>query len=125
MMPTGEACDVAKTLQNSLMGRLLPLSRFCLLRENGLHYSEGIAHLGYKETMVDPSVSVDFSGKDPKAIWVDPEKRPWRFLTALLGFVAQNGNQGFDCYHLRLGLLRARMEVNMLGIWSGGLRVKR
>lgn len=122
-MPVGEACDTAKTLQNSLMGRLLPLSRFCLLTDDGLHYSEGIAHLGYKESMVDPSVSVDFSGKEPKVIWVDPEKRPWRFLTALLGFVAQTSTQGFDCYHLRLGLLRARSEVDILGIWSGGLRV--
>lgn len=123
VMPTGEDCDTAKGLQNSLMGRLLPISRFCLLADDGLHYSEGIAHLGYKESMVDPSVSVDFSGKDAKVIWVDPEKRPWRFLTALLGFVAQTGAQGFDCYHLRLGLLRARAQVKMLGIWSGGLRV--
>ena len=122
-MPTGEACDTAKTLQSSLMGRLLPLSRFCLLTETGLHYSEGIAHPGYKESMVDPSVSVDFSAKDAKVIWVDPEKRPWRFLSALLGFIGQTGTQGFDCYYLRLGLLRARSEVNMLGIWSGGLRV--
>lgn len=122
-MPTGEACEIAKAMQNSLMGRLVPLSRFCLLADSGLHYSEGIAHLGYKESMVDPSVSVDFSGKDAKVIWVDPEKRPWRFLTALLGFVAQTGTQGFDCYQLRLGLLRARTQVNMLGIWSGGLRV--
>lgn len=123
LMPTGEDCAIAKALQNSLMGRLLPLSRFCLLTETGLHYSEGIAHPGYKENMVDPSVSVDFSGKDAKVIWVDPEKRPWRFLTALLGFITQTGAQGFDCYHLRLGLLRARSEVATLGIWSGGLRV--
>jgi CRISPR system Cascade subunit CasA len=122
-MPTGEACDTAKSLQNSLMGRLLPLSRFCLLAETGLHYSEGIAHQGYKENMADPSVSVDFSGKDPKAIWVDPEKRPWRFLTALLGFLAQSGNSGFDCYQLRFGLQRARSKVEILGVWSGGLRV--
>lgn len=122
-MPIGEACDIAKALQNSLMGRLLPLSRFCLLAETGLHYSEGIAHQGYKESMIDPSVSADFSGKKPKAIWVDPEKRPWRFLTALLGFLAQMGNSGFDCYQLRFGLLRARSQVEMLGIWSGGLRV--
>lgn len=122
VMPTGEACDTAKALQASLMGRLLPLSRFCLLAKTGLHYSEGITHQGYKESMIDPSVSVDFSGKDPKAIWVDPEKRPWRFLTALLGFLAQTSNTGFDCYQLRFGLPRAR-SVEMLGIWSGGLRV--
>ncbi len=122
-MPDGENCETAKKLQSSLMGRLVPLSRFCLLAETGLHYSEGIAHQGYKESMIDPSVSVDFSGKDPKVIWVDPEKRPWRFLSALLGFLAQTGNSGFDCYQLRFGLLRARSQVEILGIWSGGLRV--
>lgn len=122
-MPIGEDCDTAKALKTSLMGRLLPLSRFCLLAETGLHYSEGIAHQGYKESMVDPTVSVDYSGKDPKVIWVDPEKRPWRFLTALLGFLAQTGSAGFDCYQLRFALPRARSKVGILGIWSGGLRV--
>jgi CRISPR system Cascade subunit CasA len=122
-MPTGEACETAKMLQTSLIGRLLPVSRFCLLAESGLHYSEGIAHAGYKEGMVDPSVSVDFSGKDAKAIWIDPERRPWRFLTALLSFLAQQSNQGFDCYYLRFGLPRARGQTESLGIWSGGLRV--
>ena len=46
LMPEGEACETAKNLQASLMGRLLPLSRFCLLTDTGLHYSEGIAHQG-------------------------------------------------------------------------------
>ncbi|GAB6141248.1 type I-E CRISPR-associated protein Cse1/CasA [Methylosoma difficile] len=119
-MPEGESCEAAKNLQNSLMGRLLPLSRFCLLGETGLHYSEGITHLGYKEGLVDPSVSADFSGKDPKALWVDPERRPWRFLTALLSFL---NKQNYDCYQLRLGLGRANRHADTFGIWSGGLRV--
>jgi CRISPR system Cascade subunit CasA len=123
-MPQGEDCADARRLKASLMGRLLPLSRFCLLADSGLHYSQGIAHAGYKEGMADPTASVDYSGKDPKAIWVDPEKRPWRFLTALLGFLAQNSNQqGFNCQQLRFGLRRARSAVGLLGIWSGGLRV--
>ena len=123
LMPLGEDCDTAKNIQTSLMGRLIPLSRFCLLAEKGLHYSEGIAHQGYKESKVDPSISVDYSGKDPKVIWVDPERRPWRFLTALLSFLGQSSNTGFNCYHLSFGLKRARNHVNELGIWSGGLRV--
>ena len=124
-MPSGESCPQAKQLQNSLMGRLLPLSRFCLLTDGGVHYSEGIAHPGYKEGMVDPSVSVDFSGKDPKALWVDPEKRPWRHLTAMLSFLSQSSRGGFDCQQLRGGLPRARHHVETLGVWSGGLRVSR
>jgi CRISPR system Cascade subunit CasA len=123
IMPIGEDCDTAKGLKTSLIGRLLPLSHFCLLAETGLHYSEGMAHPGYKQSMIDPSVSADFSGINPKVIWVDPEKRPWRFLTALLGFLAQTGTSGFDCYQLRFGLPRARSRVEVLGIWSGGLRV--
>ena len=122
-MPTGESCATAKQLQNSLIGRLLPLSRFCLLAEGGMHYSEGIAHASYKEGMIDPSVSINHSGKDAKVLWVDPEKRPWRFLTAMLGFLSQNAQGGFDCQQLRSGLPRARQQLETLGIWSGGLRV--
>ena len=121
--PQGENCQTAQALRNSLLGRLLPFSRFCLLTDSGLHYSEGIAHQGYKEGVFDPSVSVDFSGRDPKILWVDPEKRPWRSLTALLSFLEQDGNEGFNCYQLRFGLLRARSNAESLGIWSGGLRV--
>jgi CRISPR system Cascade subunit CasA len=122
-MPIGESCSVAETHKSSLMGRLVPLSRFCLLAENGLHYSEGIAHPGYKDSVIDPSISVNFSAADPKAIWADPGKRPWRMLTALLGFFSQASNKGFDCYQLRLNLQRALPHVRTLGIWSGGLRV--
>jgi CRISPR system Cascade subunit CasA len=122
-MPEGESCAIAEALKSSLMGRLVPLSRFCLLADNGLHYSEGIAHSGYKDGVVDPSVSVNFSAKDTKAIWVDPEKRPWRLLTALLSFFSQASNKGFDCYQLRLNLGRAIRQMPSIGIWSGGLRV--
>jgi CRISPR system Cascade subunit CasA len=122
-MPDGEQCEKATQLQQSLMGRLIPLSRFCLLNDAGLHYSEGIAHQGYKEGMVDPSVAVNFSGKDAKALWVDTERRPWRFLTAMLSFMSAGGS-GFDCYHLMMGLPRARRtHLINIGLWSGGLRV--
>jgi len=121
-MPQGEVCSIAQHLQQSLIGRLIPISRFCLLSDNGLHYSEGIAHPNYKSGVVDPSVAVDFTKNPPKLIWVDSERRPWRFLTALLSFMEANSGS-FKCYHLSLGLLRARQETTKIGIWSGGLKV--
>lgn len=122
-MPEGEQCEKANNLQNSLMGRLLPLSRFCLLNEAGLHYSEGITHQSYKDGMVDPSVAVNFASKEAKVLWVDTERRPWRFLTAMLSFMSANSG-GFDCFHLTLGLPRAcRTHLTNIGLWSGGLRV--
>ncbi len=121
-MPEGEACAVAKQLQQTLMGRLLPLSRFCLLTDNGLHYSEGLAHLDYKSGVVDPSVAVDFKSKNPKVIWVDTERRPWRFLTALLSFMgAEAGN--YECHYIKQCLFRAKEQEASIGVWSGGLRV--
>lgn len=122
-MPKGENCDIAQKLKNSVMGRLLPLSRFCLLTNLGLHYSEGITHLDYADGLVDPSVSVNFSEKKPKVIWVNPDKRPWRYLTALLSFLDLNQNKKFDCIHLQVGLKRSRDNTSCIGIWSGGIKV--
>lgn len=121
-MPVSEDCSTAKMLQQSLMGRLVPLSRFCLLNQNGLHYTEGVNHLGHKEGVIDPSIAVDFSGKEAKVIWVDTTRKPWRFLTALLSFMSANGNS-FNCFQLRYGLARARPFTAQIGLWSGGLRV--
>lgn len=122
-MPEGEDCAVARELKGSLMGRLVPLCRFCLLADGGLHYSEGIAHANYKDGQCDPTVAVNWSGKDPKALWCNPEKRPWRELTALLSFIAQQQGAGFECLQLRAGLGRACDVVEVVSIWSGGLRV--
>jgi CRISPR system Cascade subunit CasA len=125
-IPEGENCETAKQLQNSLMGRLIPLSRFCLLNETGLHYSEGIAHLDYKTGMVDPSVA--FSDQKKQVLWVNTERRPWRSLIALLSFMEAN-NGGFNCYYIRQGFERmakvptAEIPIAKIGLWSGGLRV--
>lgn len=121
-MPQGECCDTARRHQQSLMGRLLPLSRFCLLAESGLHYSEGIAHPDYKSGGIDPSIAINRKGKDPKVLWVNPSKRPWRELTGLLGFLAVAQSE-FDCLQLRLGTERAKLTDSPVAIWSGGLRV--
>lgn len=123
-MPEGEACPVAQGLQKTLMGRLVPLCRFCLLKEDGLHYSEGIAHADYKQGMFDPSVAVDTtSSKEIKAMWVNPEKRPWRELTALLGLFSQGKSRGFQCWQIDMGLQRLVAMYSTFSLWSGGLRV--
>ena len=68
-------------------------------------------------------MAINNVGKEPKALWVDPEKRPWRELTALLGFFEQGESQGFQSWQLRSGLERARDVTETFAIWSGGLRV--
>lgn len=122
-MPEGEDCLVAQDLKQSYMGRLLPLARFCLLTENGLHYSEGIAHANYKEGQPDLTIAVNYAGKDPKALWTNPDKRPWRDVTSLLSFIVQSQAQGFQCWQIQNSVSRVRDHLEVFSIWSGGLSV--
>jgi CRISPR system Cascade subunit CasA len=121
-MPVGEDCARARELKTTYLGRLVPLCRFTLLADDGLHYSEGLFYPGYAQGGFDLSTGVYFSAKKARALWVDTEKRPWRQLTSLLAFLA-NEKGVFDCYQLRFGLLRARAAVHTIGVWSGGLSV--
>jgi CRISPR system Cascade subunit CasA len=122
-MPLGEDDDIARALKTSLIGRLVPLSHFCLLNGDTVHYSEGIVHPGPAEGMVDPSTSFAVTAKGLKPLWVDAEKRPWRALPALLSFFSHLDNKSFDCLQLRLTVARAAQLRPMLTLWSGGLRV--
>lgn len=45
-----------------------------------------------------------------------PDKRPWRELTALLGFLAQQQTQGFNCLQLNAGIHRATGVVDSFTI---------
>lgn len=124
-MPKGEICEAANALKNSLMGTLVPMSRFMNIIENQLHYTDGVPTLSHKNGWKDTSISIDSSkNNDPKALWANVEKRPWRQLTALLSFMDTNGAKGFDCPLLRLcgnSLRLAKFES--VNIWAGGIAV--
>ena len=127
-MPRGEDCPAAQELKCSLMGRLVPMARFCLLASDGLKFTEGIVHPDYNVGMADPSASVDSSLSKPRILWADPEKRPWRQLPALLSFLAAGKPTGFQCLGLRKSIekamaLDASTADAFLGIWSGGVKL--
>ena len=54
---------------------------------------------------------------------MDPEKRPWRQLPALLSFLGNEKKGAFDCLQLRIGVPRVKKYLPGFGLWSGGLRV--
>jgi CRISPR system CASCADE complex protein CasA/Cse1 len=120
-MPLGENDSIAQKLKQSYMGRLLTLSRFLLFTDTGAHFTEGIIYNTDQERMLDPSISVCFSGKEPVALKVNTEIRPWRKLTALLSYVMDEKNK-YECPQIKLGLSRM-YEYQSFSIWSGGVRV--
>lgn len=123
-MPSGENCEIAKRLKNSYMGCLLAMSRFVLLKDDGIFYIEGIQYPSHTEGWFEPNISLDQSGGAIKALWLNVEKKPWRELTTLLSFFTSVNQGGFDCQQIRLGFQRVKLRGKPLGIWSGGLKVR-
>ena len=122
-MPVGENDDIAKSLKSSYMGRLIPINRFVLIDEDGIHNTEGITHPSYENYVVDPSVTVFFNAKPkPKVLWVDPEKKPWRMLTSMLSFWSTSKSDNFKCFQLE-NVLERKKDMTVFSIWSGGVRV--
>jgi CRISPR system Cascade subunit CasA len=121
-MPAGEDDTIARRLRESYLGRLVPLSRFVLLKSDGIHYSEGILYPGYKEGAQDASIAVMSNG-ERKALWANPDMRPWRQLPALLSFFDATSGDQFDCRLLRAAIPRVSRVRPTFALWSGGLKV--
>lgn len=117
-MPESESCERAKEYSTSYMSALVALSRFVFFSDNGIYYLEGISYPNTKDGWFEPSIFLDNSGKDIKVKYVDPEKRPWRELQALLSLK----NNNMECMAVRMGLERAH-HIKLACVWSAGLRV--
>ena len=122
-MPKCEDDEIAEKLKNTLMGRLIPLSRFCYLSDNFIKITEGIAHLNYKDGICDPSICVVNDEKEIKAIWASPDKNPWRDLESLLSFINTTSNSKCVCNQLRLAIERIKKLDTSFSIWSGGVKL--
>ena len=127
-MPQGEDCDTAKMLKGSLLGRLVPLCRFCLIENQNIHLTEGIQYSSSKEGIVDTTASLTLGDK-PKALLVNPMKRPWRELTAILS--TNLSSPALSCTQLTIFNRHSRTlstadpnnQYKQVHYWSGGLRV--
>lgn len=123
VLPSSEDCEIAKRYKSSYMAVLVSMSRFALLKDEGIYYMDGINYPSIKEGWFEPSLILDRSGSDIKTKYVDPDKRPWRELDSLLAFISGVESQSFECLSLRIGIDRARDIVPRFAVWSGGLKV--
>lgn len=122
-MPTGEGCVTAQKLKNSYLGCLVALSRFVFFEKDGIYYVEGIQYPSHKHGWREPTMAISDAKDTLKLLWVNPEKKPWRELTALLSFISNQNTEGFDCQQIRWSLERAK-SLDKFSVWSGGLKVR-
>lgn len=120
-MPAGEDDSAARRLKASFMSTLCAMSRFVLLKDDGVIYVEGIQYPSHKDGWREPFMTYNPEGK---IIWLDTGKKPWRNLTALLSTAFNGNTSSFNCPQISLLFGRARRVQPVVGIWSGGLQVR-
>jgi CRISPR system Cascade subunit CasA len=121
-MPRGENDAIAQRIKNGFMGNLCSLSRFVLLKDNGIIYMEGIQYPSHKDGWREPFLT--YNGKGQMK-WIDTGKKAWRNLDSLLALVfSGTDSSSFQCPQISLLLTRARKARSIFGIWSGGLQVR-
>ncbi len=120
-MPKGEDDERARELKSSYMATLLAMSRFVLLKDDGIMYTEGLQYPSHKEGWRETFMTYSSGGK---ILWCNLAKKPWRNLPALVSASFSSGSSEFFCPQISLLLLRTRTVLDIVGIWSGGLKVR-
>ena len=133
-MPKSENDEIARESKGTLLGHLMPLSRFIYFTDKGLFFTEGIVyHRSNKEAKkkkIDELPWREFSTSwrmnekgEMKYLSADVSKRPWRLLTSLL--VNKLDVTEFQNIGIRIAVkkLLAVSDYETFHIWSGGLDV--
>lgn len=127
-MPKTEDDAIARKSRSTLQGRLVPLSRFCLIENEGIHVTEGIVYHGYKEGSFDPSMllSKKTVGKavEPRLGWVHTDKKPWRELTAICSYLDAQTTSESSCQQVQFCISKLPEDREEITLWSGGLEVQ-
>ena len=131
-MPKSENDEIAKNSKDTLLGHLIPMSRFVYFTESGIFFTEGITyHLSKEEKKKNKdfvswkefSISWKLDEKNEmKYLSADVSKRPWRLLTSLL---VKNLEAEYQNLGIRIALkkLLSVNDCDSFIIWSGGLDV--
>ena len=121
-MPKGEDDQTARQIKDGLMGPLCGMCRFVYLKGDGIIYTDGIQYPSHKEGWREPFMA--YTNDTQKIAWVDPSKQPWRSMTALLELSFVGTSHSFNCPQISELFRRNRKARDIIGIFSGGLRVR-
>lgn len=131
-MPQTEKSETALQSKLTLMGHLVPLSRYLLFTDDGVYFTEGIQYQYSKADKkagkaeadwIDPSFSWKYKNGELKGLYADVSKKPWRILDSLL--VKKLSEMEYNNILLKLVLARIAQEGGdkAFSVWSGGLDV--
>lgn len=119
------ADDAKKTLGDSWLGRLTPISRFVRLEEDGRNMilANGVKYSQLVENAVREPMATVYA--DEKNVWkyvrTNPERKPWRQLASMLTWDAKECAGGPLALRNIAALAANANEDERFGIWMGGL----
>lgn len=123
-MPKGEDDEIARKLKNSVYAWLCAVSRFVMLTDKGMKYTEGLQYKSsVKDGYFEPFITIN--EKEKRVLYADPTKKVWRNLQALLSAVYQEDQVSpYACMQLVRFWQRTRSVCDRFSLWAGGLRVR-
>jgi len=131
-MPVNETCEIAIKSKETLLGHLVPLSRFVLYTDTLIYITEGITYHYSKADKKAGAAGADwieqsFSWKldkgEIKYLQADVNKKPWRSITALLMNKAEEEKYSTETLRIFLNRICSQKNLKQFTIWSGGLDV--
>lgn len=120
-MPEGEDCPRAREYRHTYQGALLPLDKFYLLCPPNVVMTEGIRYPNHLSGLVDPALTLYRDKNKDRAVWTNPEHRPWRELPAILAFL-QAEQRRKSPYTLSCGLEKISPDAE-IHVWTAGVQV--
>ena len=124
VMPEGEDDEIARELKRSVYAWLCALSRFVLLTEDGIKYTEGLQYpSSIKDGYFEPFITINEEEK--KVLYADPAKKTWRNLQSLLSAVYHGDHDSpYRCMQMVKFWQRTVSACDSFNLWTGGLRVR-
>lgn len=123
IMPVTEIGPDAQTYASTVIGWLVPISRFCRIFGNALYMTSGVEYPKIDTGICDLSVATKDVGSGTKqtitAVRAQKTVAPWRQLDAILAFF--KGGTARGCRALNLAFHYQRKSVR--GIWCVGMQV--
>ncbi len=131
-----EVDKTAKEFANTWFGRLTPVARFVRLEEDGWNMilTNGVKYVKFKEKdkkkewnnleMREPMTTVIAKNdKIYEYVSVDPERKPWKQLGAMLLWGDDNAKASgpLNLRHLK-ALYNEERDAELFKIWTGGLK---
>ena len=118
-MPLKEVGTEADAYTSSLLGWLVPISRFCRLEDGMVHMTSGVEYPKIVTGICDLSVSTKSVGPAAKktisAVQAQTSCLPWRQLDAVMAYLGKGSALGCKSIQMR--------SQDAIGIWCLGMQV--